>query len=66
MTGVFLWIKDSDPVFFPDQHFRLTQKDRIQIRNTEPFSTNTSSFYCVGSCIGNVYSTPRSFIKSLH
>ena len=34
-TGVFLWIKDPDPgpVFFRIR-IRVSQKDRIQIRNT--------------------------------
>ena len=33
ITGVFLWIKDPDPVFSQIQ-IRVTQKDRIRIRNT--------------------------------
>ena len=33
ITGVFLWIKDAAPVFSRIR-IRVTQKDRIRIRNT--------------------------------
>ena len=35
VTGVFLWIKDLDPVFSRIRiRIRVTQNDRIRIRNT--------------------------------
>ena len=42
-TGVCLWAKAQEP-FFYRMWFRVTQKDRIRIRNIAAFSLSLNSF----------------------